>query len=408
MSAKTQAARAKSEDVDLFQKCYQFTRAAQARAVGLYPYFIPISGSEGTEVRIDGKRLIMIGSNNYMGLTHDPRVLEAAERAARRYGTGCTGSRFLNGTLDLHEKLEAALARFVKREAALVFSTGYQANLGTISCLVGKEEHVLLDKLDHASIVDGARMSGGKVVRYRHNDMDDLTAQLLKIGADHPVLIAVDGMFSMEGDMCRLPELVKAAKPFRARIMVDEAHSLGVCGLTGAGVVEHFERIGQVDLVMGTFSKSFASIGGFIAGEAPVIDFIKHHARSMMFSASMPPYAVATVGKCLEIIQNEPERRERLWAIARRMKRELAALGFNTGHSETPVIPIIIGDSHLTFRVWRELFDAGVFTNPVIAPAVPERGALLRTSYMATHTDDQLDEVLSIFEVVGKRMGLIG
>ena len=407
MTAKPQAARTQGEHADLFQKCFQYTRAALARANGLYPYFIPITGSEGTEVRIDGKRLIMIGSNNYLGLTHDPRVLDAGEHAARQYGSGCTGSRFLNGTLDLHEKLEYDLARFVGHEAALVFSTGYQANLGTISCLVGKDDYVLLDKLDHASIVDGARMSGGHVLRFRHNDMDDLEVQLSKVAHDRGVLVAIDGMFSMEGDLARLPELVRVCKASRARIMVDEAHSLGVCGPTGVGAVEHFGVTSDVDVIMGTFSKSFASLGGFIAAQAPVIDFIKHHARSMIFSAAMPPYAIATVGKCLEIMKLEPERRERLWQIQRRMKSELTRLGFNTGHSETPVIPLIIGDSELTFRVWRALFDAGLFTNPVIAPAVPERQALLRTSYMATHTDAQLEEVLSIFETVGRRMGLI-
>lgn len=392
---------------DVFKKAFEWNRADEARAKGLYPYFIPIEGSEGTEVTIAGKPVVMLGSNNYLGLTHDPRVLEAGELASRSYGAGCTGSRFLNGTLDLHLELEAQLAEFVGKEAALVFSTGYQTNLGTIDAVVGRDDVLLLDKLDHACLVDGGRMSSGKVMRFRHNDMADLAKQLDKIGPENGVLIAVDGVFSMEGDLTPLPEVIELAQAHGARVLVDEAHSLGVVGPNGGGVTEHFGLSAESDLIMGTFSKSFASIGGFMAGDEKVMDFVRHNARPMLFSAAIPPYAVATVLRSLEIVRTEPERRERLWEIQRFMKHELASMGWDVGETESPIIPIVIGDTIRTFMLWRTLLDNGVFTNPVVSPAVPENRALLRTSYIATHTDEQLERALEIFRTVGKRLGLI-
>lgn len=392
---------------DIFRRAHTFTKAQEARASGFYPYFIPISGSDGTEVNIGGQNRIMIGSNNYLGLTHDPRVLAAAEKAAREYGSGCTGSRFLNGTLDLHLKLEHDLAEFMGYEAALVFSTGFQTNLGTIATLVTKDDAVIIDKLDHASIVDGCFMSPGKVFRYRHNDMEDLERQLNRIEPERGRLIAVDGVFSMEGDIAPLPEIVRIARKYGARILCDDAHSLGVLGSRGDGTPAHFGLTKEIDLVMGTFSKSFASIGGVIAGDAMVIDYIKHFARPMIFSAALPPYAVATVHECLNIMKAEPERRERLWQITRKMLDGFKSLGFDTCTSETPIIPIMTGDKEKTFYFWRSLFEAGIFANAVIPPAVPENACRIRTSYMATHTDEQLDIVLETFGKIGRQVGII-
>jgi 8-amino-7-oxononanoate synthase len=395
---------------DLFEKCRRFTRAREAQAAGLYPYFVPIMGSEGTEVHVEGRRKIMLGSNNYLGLTHDPRVMEAAQKAARRYGTGCTGSRFLNGTLDIHEKLEAELAGFLGKEAALVFSTGFQTNLGIISSLAGRGDVIIIDKLDHACIVDGAILSQARVYRYNHNDMTHLERVLERARREHPVaglLIVVDGIFSMEGDLADLPHLVPLVHRFGGRILIDEAHSMGVIGATGAGVHEHFGLTPQSDLLMGTFSKSFASIGGVAAADENVIHYIKHMARTMIFSASMPPYAVATVRECLRILKSEPDRRERLWRNADRLKAGLQSLGFDTGLSVTPIIPIIVGDNVRTFFFWKVLFEMGIFTNPVIAPAVPENSARIRTSLMATHTAALIDEALEIFGRAGRQVGLI-
>ncbi len=409
MSPETQPSTSpgNQEHADVFQKAYAYTRAQETRATGLYPYFVPIEGSEGTEVVINGQPVVMLGSNNYLGLTHDPRVLEAGEKASRLYGAGCTGSRFLNGTLDLHLQLESQLAEFVGKESALVFSTGYQTNLGTISALVGRNDVALLDKLDHACIVDGSKMSMGQVARFRHNDMDDLRAQLAKIDPDKGILVAVDGIFSMEGDLTPLPQVVELAHASGARVLVDEAHSVGVMGKGGAGVAQHFGLSHETDLIMGTFSKSFASIGGFIAADELIIDYLRHNARTMMFSAAMPPYAVATVLKSLEIIRTEPERRERLWEIQHFMQRELKNMGWDIGATETPIIPIVVGENLDAFKLWRGLLDGGVFTNPVVSPAVPEGRAMLRTSYIATHTDEQLHRALETFSKVGKQMGLI-
>jgi 8-amino-7-oxononanoate synthase len=395
---------------DLFDKCINFTAAHDVKAAGVYPYFNPISSAPGDEVVINGKKRIMIGSNNYLGLVNDPRVKEAAAKAARDYGSGCTGSRFLNGTLDLHIELEDKLAKYLKKEVALVYSTGFQTNLGTISCLVGKNDTLVIDRGDHASIVDGCRLSYGRTFKFAHNDMADLERVLTNIvnnGLRGGIFIVVDGVFSMEGDIIDLPALVTLAKKFDARVMVDDAHAVGVLGEGGRGTAEHFGLIDEVDLMMGTFSKSFASLGGYVVGSDTVINYVKHFARSLIFSASIPPSNVAAVLAALEIIQTEPERREKLWKNANKMLREFKLLGFDTGHSATPVVPIMIGEDMATFTFWKELFDNGVFANAAVSPAVAPGNALIRTSYTANHTDKQLDRVLEVFEKVGKKMGII-
>jgi 8-amino-7-oxononanoate synthase len=392
---------------DLFDKCRQFTTAREVMAMGIYPYFRVISSAPGTVVTVDGKELLMIGSNNYLGLTNHPKVVEAAAEAARKFGSGCTGSRFLNGTLDLHVELELRLARFMKRPAALVFSTGFQTNLGTISCLVGRNDTIYADRSNHASLVDGCRLSFGRTVKFAHNDMADLERVLTNTVNGGGRLIVVDGVFSMEGDIVKLPDVVRLARAHGARVMVDDAHSIGVLGEGGRGTAEHFGLIDETDIVMGTFSKSFASLGGFIAAEEDVIHYIKHFSRELIFSASMPPASVASCIAALDIIESEPERRTRLWEITHRMHREFRQLGFDIGTTETPIIPILVGDDILTFRFWRELTDAGLFTNPVVSPAVPPGQALIRTSYTATHTDEQLDFVLETFERIGKKLGVV-
>jgi len=393
--------------MDLFDKCWQFTAAREVQAAGLYPYFIPLTDSEGTDVVVGNHRLIMIGSNNYLGLTTHPKVRQAAIEATRRYGTSCTGSRFLNGTLELHLELERRLAQFVGSEAALVFSTGYQTNLGTLSALVGRGDFVITDKEDHASIVDGCRLAFGEMRRFGHSDMAHLERVLAGLPQQAGKLVVVDGVFSMGGDIAPLPEIVSACHKYGARLMVDDAHSIGVLG-GGRGTAAHFGLTGQVDLTMGTFSKSFASLGGFIAGSEDVIHFIQHHARSMIFSASIPPANAAAALAALEVMQEEPERIARVNQIGERMRTELRRLGFNLGASQTPIVPVIIGDDMPTFQAWKTLYEAGVYTNPVISPAVPPGGALLRTSYMATHTDEHLDRVLAAFTQVGRALGLIG
>ena len=391
--------------MDLFQKTIDFETARQARADGTYPYFIPLDRNEGTEVVYQGKRIIMCGSNNYLGLTTHPKVREAAINAIRKYGTSCTGSRFLNGNMTIIEELEEKLADWVGKEAALVFSTGMQVNLGTISSLVGRRDIVILDKEDHASIVDGAILSGGKIERYRHNDVEHLERVLRSLPEEPGKLLVMDGLFSMEGDIAPLPEILPLAQKFGARVMVDDAHAMGVLG-GGRGTAAHFGMTNQVDLIMSTFSKSFASIGGFVAGDFEVIDFVKHHARSLIFSASIPPANTATVLAALEVMEAEPELVETQTQNGEIMRKGMKQLGYATGHSESPIIPIIIGDDALTFKIWRDLFEAGVFVNPVIAPATTPGRQLLRTSYMATHTEDQLVKVLEIFEKVGKANGL--
>lgn len=393
--------------MDIFDKCRKFTRAQQAISEGWYPYFKAIASGADTEVVIDGKSLIMAGSNNYLGLTQDPRVKEAAAKAVYEYGSGCTGSRFLNGTLELHEELERRLATFMKRDAALCFSTGFQTNLGVISTVVGKDDLVFADRANHASLVDGCRLAFGKTVRFKHNDMDDLKRLLERHAGAGRKLIVVDGVFSMEGDIVDLPRLSQLAQQYQARLLVDDAHSIGVLGKCGRGTGEHFDMEDKIDLVLGTFSKSFASIGGFVAGEAYVIDYIKHHARPLIFSASMPPAATATVLAALDIIETEPERIQQLLHNADKVKLALESLGFNIGKTQTPIIPIHVGEDMKTFEFWRLLFEGGVFTNPVITPAVPAGQGLIRTSYMATHTEELLDRMIEVFAKTGKQAGLI-
>ena len=392
--------------MDIFDKCYNYTYAKQYIASGYYPYFIPMEGNEGSEAIFHGRRLIMCGSNNYLGLTTHPKVRQAAIEAIERFGTSCTGSRFLNGTLELHEQLEHELASWVGKDAALVFSTGMQVNLGTISSLVGRNDVVVLDRDDHASIVDGARLGWGKVKRFQHNNPDDLDRVLTSIGDKVGRLVVVDGLFSMEGDIAPLPEITKVCKKHGVRLMVDDAHALGVLG-GGRGTAAQFGVTGDVDLIMGTFSKSLASVGGYIAGDEDVIHYIKHHARSLIFSASIPPANAATALAALEVMQQEPERVKRVNDIGDFMRKSYHELGFNTGNSVSPIIPIFIGDDYKAAVVWKAMFEAGVYVNMVVSPAVPEGKQLLRTSYMAIHTDEQLARVLEVFETVGKQVGII-
>ncbi len=392
--------------MDIFEKCFRYTAAQEARRAGYYPYFQPIESGQGSQVTIRGRRMIMIGSNNYLGLTSHPKLKEAAIQAVKKYGSGCTGSRFLNGTLDIHEELEAKLAEFMGKEAALVFSTGFLTNLGTISTLVGRGDVVITDRADHASILDGCRLAFGKLLKVKHNDMEDLE-RALKSCEGKGKLIVVDGIFSMEGDIADLPHIVRLAKKYAARVMVDDAHSIGVLGENGRGTAEHFGLMEEVDIIMGTFSKSFASIGGFIVAKAEVIDFIKHNSRALIFSASPPPASVAVVLAALEIIKNEPERRRKLWENTRMMLEGFNNMGFDTGRSQTPVIPVIIGEQMNTFTFWLRLFEEGIFANPAIPPAVPPGRSLIRTSYMATHTEDELNRVLEVFGKVGRDLGII-
>ncbi|MGI6208574.1 MAG: aminotransferase class I/II-fold pyridoxal phosphate-dependent enzyme [Anaerolineae bacterium] len=392
--------------MDVLAKCYDFTIAREAMAGGYYPYFIPLEDTEGTEVVIDGRRLIMIGSNNYLGLTTDPRVRKAAMDAVEKYGPSCTGSRFLNGTLSIHVDLERRLAEFVGKEAALVFSTGYQSNLGAISAIVGRGDVVITDREDHASIIDGCLLSRGEMKRFQHNDLASLEKVLASCDESAGKLVVVDGVYSMGGDIAPLPEIIALCKRYGARLMVDDAHSIGVLG-EGRGTAAHFGVTEDVDLIMGTFSKSFASLGGFIAGDDQVVHYIQHFARSLIFSASAPASNVAAAAMALTLMIEEPQRRERLLAIADRMREEYRRMGFNVGQSETPIIPIYIGDDEATLGMWKALFEAGVYTNCVIPPGVPPGKSLLRTSYMATHTDEQMDRVLETFYAVGKAVGLI-
>jgi len=383
--------------MNLLDKCVRFTRAREAQAAGFYPFFIPIESSDGAEVLVRGEPKIMMGSNNYLGLTHHPKVIAAADAALKKYGTGCTGSRFLNGTLDLHEELEDRLARFLGKEAALVFSTGYQTNLGVVATLVHKGDYLFLDKLNHASLVDSARLAYGTVCRYLHNDMRALEQQLSQAPHHAGKLIVTDGVFSMDGDIVNLPDMVALADKYNADILVDDAHAIGVLGEQGGGTAQYFGLEDQVSLIVATFSKSLSSIGGVVAGAEPVIHYLKHHARSLIYSASMPPASVATVLAALDVIEEEPERREALWRNTRRMQNGLKSLGYDIGESETPVIPVLIGDLAEMIVLWKQMFDSGIFTNPVIPPAVPEHSCRLRISMMATHTDDHIDYVLDAF-----------
>lgn len=395
--------------MDIFEKCFKFTRARETIEAGIYPYFVPLSGNDGPVVQMDGHQVIMVGSNNYLGLTHDPRVVEAAIEATRKYGTSCSGSRFLNGTLDLHIELENRIAEFYNREAALIFSTGYMTNLGSISTLVDRNDCILMDKSDHASIYAGVLyVNGACIKRYLHNDMNSLEKMIADLDPDKAKIIISDGVFSMEGDIVNLEGLVKVAKKYNARVYLDEAHGLGVLGEHGRGSAEYLGLEDNVDLVMSTFSKSLAALGGFITGPKAVIDYIKHKASSLIFSAAPTPAATATVMKTLEIIKTEPEHMRRLCVISRKMRQELKSLGFNIGTSkDTPIIPIYIGNDEKTFLFWRRLFDNGVFANAVISPAVAPDEALIRTSFMSTHSDAHLDKVLSILKKVAKDLEII-
>ena len=393
-------------DVSLFEKCRQYTRADEVKALGLYPYFRPISESEDTVVVIEGKRRIMLGSNNYLGLTHHPKVLEAAGRALSLYGSGCTGSRFLNGTLDLHIQLEAALAEFLGKEDCIVFSTGYNANLGLISGLVGRRDVVFLDKLDHASIVDGAKLSDGETVRFNHGDLAGLERKLER----HPgvgKMVIVDGIYSMEGDIADVPGLLKVCRRHGAALAIDDAHSIGVLGPNGDGTAAHFGLSDEVDIVAGTFSKSLASIGGFVAASRSIINYLRHHSRPLIFTASLPPSNTAGVLAALQVLQEDTARREQLWANTRRLQDGFRSLGFDTGPSETPIVPILIGPLDNTLVMWRKVFDAGIFTNPVVPPAVPPSQCRLRTSVMATHTADQIDFSVETIGQIGRELGVI-
>jgi 8-amino-7-oxononanoate synthase len=393
--------------VDVFQKCFDFKDADAVRDSGFYPYFRMIGSGQDPVVTMNGQRVIMLGSNNYLGLTNHPEIKLAAAVALEDYGTGTAGSRFLNGTLDIHVELEEKLAQFMQRDAALTFSTGFQVNLGVIASLVARNDVVILDNLDHACILDGARLSFGRVLKYPHNDMDALEERLRSVEDDRSKMIVVDGVFSMEGDLANLPRIAELKKKFDARLMVDDAHGIGVMGEHGRGTMEHFGLEDEADLVMGTFSKSLATVGGFVVGDSKVIDFIKHNARSLMFSAAPPPASVASVIKALEIIEREPERRQRLWENTDYMKREFSTMGYDTGDSASPVIPLVVGEDMAAFKMTIRLQEEGVFANPVVSPAVPVGRAMMRTSYMATHTRDHLDRSLDAFRRVGREMGVI-
>jgi 8-amino-7-oxononanoate synthase len=393
--------------MDLFDKCNTFTRAEEAMEADLYPYFTPIQEVWGNKVKVRNKEMVMVGSNNYLGLLDHPKVKQAAQAAIDRYGVATCGSRFLNGTLDIHVELENRLAAFMKKEAALTFSTGFQTNQGIISTLIGKGDAVLQDRMDHASIIDACRLSFGDVYKFKHNDMADLERILSSLSPDQGKLIVVDGVFSMEGDVADLPAIVKLAKKYHSRIMVDDAHGLGVMGTNGRGTCEHFGVEDEVDIVMGTFSKSFASLGGFVAANKKVISYIKHFARALIFSASITPASVATVLATLDIIETEPDRRARLWEITNKMKSSFQAMGYNTGPSVTPIIPLMIFDDEKAFMLWKSLREHGIFANPVIYPAVPQGQSLIRTSYSATHTDEELNYVLECFRQSGKALGII-
>ncbi len=392
---------------DIFAKAYAFELADQLRSLGIYPFFQAFDRSEGAEAVLHGRRVLMCGSNNYLGLTVDPRVREAAREAISLYGTSMTGSRLMNGTSKLHMEVEEKIAAFLGREAALIFTTGYQANLGFISALANRNSAVVIDKEDHASIYDGCRFVDGKVLKFRHNQMGHLDKVLSRLEPDRGVMIVVDGVFSMSGDIAELPEIVRVARAHGARVVVDDAHGLGVVGVGGRGTASHFGLDGEVDLVVGTFSKSLASIGGFVAGPARVLDYIRHFGRPMLFSASLPPSCLAAAGAALDIIQQEPERVQQVLAVGKRVRDELVRLGFEVGATITPIVPIYIRDEHRTLVVWRDLLEEGVFVNPVVAPAVARNDSMLRTSYMATHTDAMIDQALSAFEKVGRLHGLI-
>jgi len=395
--------------MDLFEKCRQFEDAKRIQAAGVYPFFRPIESTSGSRVVTHGRRRVMIGSNNYLGLTHHPEVQAAAKRAIDQYGTGCTGSRFLNGNLAAHEELEAKLAKFLGKEACLVFATGFLTNAGVLSCLIGRGDVIYSDRENHASIVEGTRLAIGDTIRFKHNDMADLERVLQTTrGKYQGALIVVDGVFSMSGDIVNLPELADLARRYQCRLYVDDAHALGVLGSMGQGTEHHFGMVGAADLVMGTFSKSFASLGGYVAGTEEVIHYIKHKARTFMFSAAMPPAAVGAVLECLKIVQEDPSHLANLRRNSAKMQRELTAMGYNILNSRTPIVPLLIGDDMTAFAFTQRLYEHGVFATPVVKPAVPEGCALIRTSYMASHTDEDLDYALEVLQKLGREFGIIG
>ncbi|CAI8381357.1 MAG: 8-amino-7-oxononanoate synthase [Rhodothermaeota bacterium MED-G12] len=392
---------------DIFDKAFGYTKADEVKALGLYPYFKPLEATDGTIVEIEGNEVIMAGSNNYLGLTNDQRTIEAAQAAIVKYGTGCTGSRYLNGTLDIHIELEERLADFMNKESCVLFSTGYQTNEGSIQTIAGRNDIIFSDKDNHACIVVGTQCSVAKTMRYNHNDMDHLRRLLEKADPEAGKIIISDGVFSMSGTLAKIPELVALAKEFGARLYLDDAHAVGVIGEGGRGSASTFGLLEEVDLISGTFSKSFASLGGFLVGQREVIEYIRHHSPAHIFSASMPPANVATVLKAMDIMAEEPWRLTRLHEISTYMRTELRKLGFNVWTSQTPIIPIVIGEMMLCFQFWKDLFEAGVYTNAVIPPAVPQGQSLLRTSYMASHTDEHLDRILEAFRKVGLKHGII-
>ena len=392
---------------DIFSKAFNFTKADEVKEMGLYPYFKPLEATDGTIVEIEGKKVIMAGSNNYLGLTNDPRTIKAAQDALTKYGTGCTGSRYLNGTLDSHLELEEKLAKFMGKEGCVLFSTGYQTNEGSIQTIAGRNDIIFSDKDNHACIVVGTLVSNAKTMRYQHNDMGQLRKLLERADPDAGKIIVTDGVFSMSGTLANVPELVKLAKEFNARLYLDDAHAVGVVGDGGRGSASVFGLTDEVDLISGTFSKSFASLGGFLVGDKPVIEYIRHNSPAHIFSASMPPANVATVLKALEILQEETWRLERLEEIANYMRKELRGLGFNVWSSQSPIIPVVIGEMMDCFKFWKDLFEEGVYANAVVPPAVPKGQSLLRTSYMASHTDEHLDQILEAFRKVGLKHGVI-
>ena len=393
---------------DILEKCRNYKDAKLAMKMGIYGYFQPIESAQGPEVMLGGKKYIMAGSNNYLGLADDPEMKKAAAEAALKYGTGCAGSRFLNGNTIFHDQLEQRLARFKRKEAGLLFSTGYQMNLGVVSCLVKKGDYAIVDKLDHASILDGVKLSDGEMVRFKHNDPADLDRVLAKLPEESGKLIIVDGVFSMEGDICPLPDIVKIAKKYGARIIVDDAHATGIIGKTGRGTCEYFGlENGEVDLVVGTCSKTFATVGGFVVGDADVIHYIRHNARSQIFSAALPPASVASINKALELIENDTSRRDNLFRMTDNLKKGLRALGYDLGHSTTPVIPVHVGSNENCFKMWRALHELGIFSNPVVSPAVPPGHALMRLTLMATHTDEHVQKIIEAFAKAGREVGVI-
>ncbi len=410
VQSKVTAAKEAKKPVDLFQKCYDFKRADEVKAAGFYPYFRAIEENEGPVVQIEGRKIIMAGSNNYLGLTAHPKVKEAARRAVEKYGTGCSGSRYLTGTLDLHNELERRLALFMDKEACLLFSTGYQTAQGIIPTLVQRGEYLVADRDNHACIVAGSMMAKGlfaEVIRYKHNDMEDLERVISRLPLHAPKLVVTDGVFSTTGDIVNLPDLVSISKKHNARILVDDAHSIGVIGKGGRGTASHFDLEDEVDLTMGTFSKTFASLGGFVVAEERIINYLKHHSPALIFSASPTPAAVAAALAALDILEQEPERIQKLIRNSAKMREGFKSLGFRIIDGQSAVVPVIVGDDMLAFQFWRKLFDAGVFVNTFISPGVPQGMQMMRTSYMATHEDEHLDRILDIFNKIGKELGIL-